>query len=285
MSNEIRVFESVEFGKVRTVDVNGEVYFVGKDICEAFGDKNHNRSLGRIDEIDKRVVEIVDSIGRKQKAVTINESGMYALLFSMQPQKANNNGVSNAYPIEVKERIEKLHKFKHWVTSEVLPSIRKTGGYVANEDMFINTYLPFADETTKMLFKNTLAVVQNQNKLIEKQKKEITHKANVIQGFADNISLADKRQIINQVMRYNTTNHAGKWNMLYTEFDKAYHMDTKTRLENHITKGNTPKYKNRIDYIDKHLNMLNELYAVAVKLFESDVEQIKARYDVYSNIA
>jgi hypothetical protein len=152
-------------------------------------------------------------------------------------------------------------------------------------DMFINTYLPFADETTKMLFKNTLAVVQNQNKLIEKQKKEITHKSNVIQGFADNISLADKRQIINQVMRYNTTNHAGKWNMLYTEFDKAYHMDTKTRLENHIAKGNAPKYKNRIDYIDKHLNMLNELYAVAVKLFESDVEQIKARYDVYSNIA
>lgn len=133
--NELQIFNNQEFGEVRTVDIDGEVWFVGKDICKAFGDKNHNRSIGRIDDEDKNIVPIIDSIGREQNIVVINESGLYALLFSMQPQKTNNNGVvSDAYPIEVKERIEKLHRFKRWVTHEVLPSIRKTGGYIIPKD-------------------------------------------------------------------------------------------------------------------------------------------------------
>ena len=127
--NKLQIFESTDFGTVRTVLIDKEPYFVGKDVCEAFDDKNHNRSLGRIDEEDKRREQITDVLGRKQEAVLINESGLYALLFAMQPQKANHDGVSDAYPIEVRERIEKLRRFKGWVTSEVLPAIRKTGSY------------------------------------------------------------------------------------------------------------------------------------------------------------
>ena len=127
--NKIQILESTDFGTVRTVLIDKEPYFVGKDVCEAFDDKNHNRSLGRIDEEDKRRKQITDVLGRKQEAVLINESGLYALLFAMQPQKANHDGVSDAYPIEVQERIRKLRRFKRWVTSEVLPAIRKTGSY------------------------------------------------------------------------------------------------------------------------------------------------------------
>ena len=127
--NKLQIFESTDFGTVRTVLIDKEPYFVGKDVCEAFDDKNHNRSLGRIDEEDKRREQITDVLGRKQEAVLINESGLYALLFAMQPQKANHDGVSDAYPIEVQERIKKLRRFKRWVTSEVLPAIRKTGSY------------------------------------------------------------------------------------------------------------------------------------------------------------
>lgn len=129
MENTIQIYENKELGKVRTILIDGEPYFVGKDVCEAFDDKNHNRSLGRIDEEDKRREQITDVLGRKQEAVLINESGLYALLFAMRPQKANHDGVSDAYPIEVQERIEKLRRFKRWVTSEVLPAIRKTGSY------------------------------------------------------------------------------------------------------------------------------------------------------------
>lgn len=61
--------------------------------------------------------------------------GLYALLFAMQPQKANHDGVSDAYPIEVQKRIDGLHRFKRWVTSEVLPSIRKHGAYMTPETL------------------------------------------------------------------------------------------------------------------------------------------------------
>lgn len=127
--NKLQIFNNTDFGSVRTVLIDKEPYFVGKDVCEAFDDKNHNRSLGRIDEDDKRRERIIDALGRKQEVILINESGLYALLFAMQPQKAHNGGVSDEYPIEVRERIKKLRRFKRWVTSEVLPAIRKTGTY------------------------------------------------------------------------------------------------------------------------------------------------------------
>lgn len=132
MNNIIKFFNE-EFKTIKATEINGVIYFCGKDVCSAFGDKNHNRSLKRVDDEDKRTVEVLDSLGRKQKAVYVNESGLYSLLFSMQPQKANNNGVTDAYPIEIQERIEKLRRFKHWVTSEVLPAIRKHGMYAIDE--------------------------------------------------------------------------------------------------------------------------------------------------------
>lgn len=126
--NEIRIWDynTVE---IRTLEIDGEVWFVGRDICAAFRDSNSSRSLARIDDIDKRIIEITDSMGRKQNAIFVNESGMYSLLFAMQPQKANTDGMSDAYPIEVQERIDRLRDFKHWVTHEVLPSIRRNGCY------------------------------------------------------------------------------------------------------------------------------------------------------------
>ena len=131
--NTLDIWEKGEFSKIRIFDINGEAWFVGKDICEYFNDKNHNRTLSRVDDCDKKIIQLKDRMGRNQKAIAVNESGMYSILFGMQPQKANNGGWSNAYPIEVQERIEKLARFKHWVTSEVLPSIRKHGMYAVDE--------------------------------------------------------------------------------------------------------------------------------------------------------
>ncbi|MDE6732285.1 MAG: hypothetical protein K2J77_05355 [Oscillospiraceae bacterium] len=148
-----------EFEKVRTLDNNGEIWFVGKDICALFGDKNHKRSLGRIDDEDKKKVELTDSLNRKQIATIINESGLYSLLFAMQPQKAHNGGASNEYPIEIRQRIEKIRTFKHWVTSEVLPSIRKHGAFLTTETLYNSIYDP--RELARLL--NILADKQNEN--------------------------------------------------------------------------------------------------------------------------
>lgn len=142
-----------EFKKVRTLDIDGEPWFVGKDVCTLFGDKNHKRSLGRIDDEDKKKVELIDSMNRKQTATVINESGLYSLLFAMQPQKAHNGGIPDEYPIEIRRRIEKIRRFKRFVTSEVLPSIRKHGAYFSSEVLYNSMIDP--RELAKLL--NTLA--------------------------------------------------------------------------------------------------------------------------------
>lgn len=128
--NDLQIFNNKEFGNVRAVVVNDLPWFVGKDVCEAFGDTNYRRSLSNIDESDKGVSQI-DTPGGKQNMVVINESGLYSLLFQMQPQKAKGVSQNDAL---INERIEKLHRFKHWVTSEVLPSIRKNGGYIVGQE-------------------------------------------------------------------------------------------------------------------------------------------------------
>ena len=123
--NVMMVFNNEQFGDIRTVIINGEPWFVGKDICEAFGDTNYRRSLRRLDDEEKGVSQITTPGGNQDMAI-INESGLYSLLFYMQPQKAK--GVSQNDQA-IADRIDLLKRFKRWVTSEVLPSIRKTGSY------------------------------------------------------------------------------------------------------------------------------------------------------------
>ena len=88
--NELEIFNNPEFGQIRATEINGEPYFVGKDVCDAFGDTNYRRSLSKIDDSDKGVSQIATP-GGKQTMTVINESGLYSLLFQMQPQKGNEN--------------------------------------------------------------------------------------------------------------------------------------------------------------------------------------------------
>ena len=171
--NEIILFKHEDFGEIRTMNIDGEPWFVGKDVCGAFGDKNHIRSMRRVDEIDKQKIELYDSMNRKQSATVINESGLYALLFAMQPQKANNDGVSDAYPIAVQQRINKLRKFKRWVTAEVLPSLRKHGAYFTAEAL--HKVMSDPRELAKLL--NTLADEQEKNKQLEEENAFLSVKA------------------------------------------------------------------------------------------------------------
>lgn len=109
--NNLQIFNNEEFGEIRTIQINEDVWFVGKDVAEALGYTNTRDAIARhIDEEDKRDgVAIHDSMGREQNPTLINESGVYALVFG--------------------SKLESAKKFKHWITSEVLPQIRKTGSY------------------------------------------------------------------------------------------------------------------------------------------------------------
>ena len=107
--NELQIFNNEEFGEIRTVTIDNEPWFVGKDVAEALGYAEPRSAVSKkVEECDRGVAEMETPSG-KQKMTTINESGLYALIFG--------------------SKLESAKRFKHWVTSEVLPSIRKTGGY------------------------------------------------------------------------------------------------------------------------------------------------------------
>ena len=175
--NELKIFESKEFGKVRTVEVNGEPYFVGKDIATILGYSNPRKSLlDHVDNEDKMDgVTIRDSIGRNQNPIIINESGLYSLILS--------------------SKLPKAKQFKRWVTLEILPTIRKTGGYVNNTDMFVNTYLPFADDNTKNLFRLQLETITQLNNKIEEQRPKVEF-ADTVSNTEELISMGDMAKLI-----------------------------------------------------------------------------------------
>lgn len=110
---------------------------------------------------------------------------------------------------------------------------------------------------------------------------EIEHKEDVIIGLVDEIDVADKRQILNRVVKHKTTNYQQRWNALYREFDNKYHVDSKRRYENYKASGAKPKVSGRLDYIDKVMNMIPQLYEIACKLYKSDIEElVQEMYDL-----
>ncbi|MEK3849937.1 MULTISPECIES: BRO family protein [Paenibacillus] len=177
------------------------------------------------------------------------------------------------YRLAMKAKSEVAEAFQAKVADEVLPSIRKTGGYIANENAFIETYLPFADDQTRAMFKQTLAVVRQQNEVIISQREEIEYKETVIVGLVDDIDLAAKRQILNRVVRRGGKRYQERWRELYKQFEMKYHINLSARLDRY-NENNKPKLKNKIEYIDKVMEKIPELYEIAAKLYENDVKEL-----------
>ena len=163
--NEVKIFNSKEFGDVRTVTIDGEPWFVGKDVAEALGYSNSRDALTKhVCSEDKGVAEC-DTLGGKQKLGIINESGLYALIFG--------------------SKLESTQRFKHWVTSEVLPAIRKTGGY--------QMQAPQGKELLALAVLEAQKTIEAQNEEIERMRpKEI---------FADAVSTSHTSILIGELAK------------------------------------------------------------------------------------
>lgn len=115
---EVTVFKNPvhpEFGNLRTIEIDGEPWFVGKDVAAALGYTKERNALDKhVDKDDALKRGVTDSMGRTQQMTIINESGLYSLILS--------------------SKLPSAKEFKHWVTSEVLPSIRKNGAYIRNQE-------------------------------------------------------------------------------------------------------------------------------------------------------
>ena len=125
--NDVKIFENPEFGQVRTIVIDDEPWFVGKDVVNILKYQNGNRDIHRhVDEDDRKMVDgktqyrFGIELGQRGGWL-INESGLYSLIIS--------------------SKLPTAKKFKHWVTSEVLPSIRKNGGYIAEQDTWSGSEL------------------------------------------------------------------------------------------------------------------------------------------------
>lgn len=145
--SELQIFKNAEFGSIRTLQINGEPYFVGRDVAEILGYSNSRKAFAdHVDEEDKGVTKC-DTLGGTQEMTVINESGLYSLILG--------------------SKLPTARKFKRWVTSEVLPAIRRHGVYavdevLANPDMLIEALLQLkAEREINQELKETVAV-QNQ---------------------------------------------------------------------------------------------------------------------------
>lgn len=167
---DIVVFSNEKFGQVRTVMQGGEPCFVAADVCKALEIGNTAQAISKLDEDEKGIISN-DTPGGKQNMLAVNEPGLYSLVLGSRKKEAKD--------------------FKRWITHEVIPTIRKTGGYVHNSEVFIQNYLPFADDTTKQLFRLTLDVVDKQNKQIADQQKEIAEKSSVIEEMTPKATYYD----------------------------------------------------------------------------------------------
>lgn len=173
-NNDIRVFNSTEFGTVRTATVNGEAMFVGKDVADILGYQNGSRDINRhVDEEDRHKVMLFDG-NQDKETIIINESGLYSLILSSKMPNAK--------------------KFKHWVTAEVLPAIRKNGGYISGQEKLSD------DE----LMAKALLVAQNK---IAERDKMLEEKDNRIEQmkpkeiFADAVSASQTTILIGELAK------------------------------------------------------------------------------------
>lgn len=178
MPNEIvpQVFNNPEFGALRVVkDESGEPWFVAKDVCNALGIGNVTMALGRLDEDEFSSTEVTDTTGRKQQSKIVTEAGLYSLIMASKKPEAK--------------------AFKRWVTHDVLPSIRKEGGYIA-----ANANDSEADIMARALLIAQKTIERNQKRIAELEPKAL---------FADAVSASDGTCLVGELakmMRQNGVN-------------------------------------------------------------------------------
>lgn len=163
--NDLQIFNNEEFGEVRAIEIEGEPWFVGKDIADKLEYQNGSRDITRhVDEEDRKIIPIFDGTQNRDTWI-INESGLYSLIIG--------------------SRLPEAKKFKHWVTSEVLPAIRKTGGYIAPRS-FAEALQLAADQARKM-------------EELEKERQQLLPKAEFFDAVTDSktaISIGDAAKVL-----------------------------------------------------------------------------------------
>ena len=172
--NNIKIFNSPDFGQIRTIQQNGEPWFVGKDVAKILGyERADNAIRNHVDDEDKLMHQISAS-GQNREMYIINESGLYSLILSSKMPKAK--------------------EFKRWVTSEVIPAIRKTGGYIAGSENMTD-----AEIMAKAVLVAQNTIQQRDQRIKELESDVAAAKPKVL--FADAVSASDSTILIGDLAK------------------------------------------------------------------------------------
>lgn len=241
--NGIQVFKNEKFGDMRTTILNSEPWFVGKDVANALGYSNPNEAISdhveMEDKLNSKTLSSCELDLGQRGGWLINESGLYSLIMSSKLPEAKT--------------------FKRWITSDVLPTIRKHGAYMTPEALERSMNDPdFYIGLLTALKNERAAKVAAENLAQERQ--------DTIDGLCNKIPLAELRQRVVQIVRKGCTNSQevkNRWNVLYSEFDKKHHVNTNARA-NHAN-------QNRIEVIVA-MDKIGALYELACKLFATSYD-------------
>lgn len=223
--NEIEIFKNEEFGEVRTLVVNNEPMFVGKDVALALGYSKPENALAAHVEQEDKTITLIQGSGTNYKSNTtlINESGVYSLIFS--------------------SKLPDAKRFKHWVTSEVLPSIRKTGGYMVSKqddtpELIMARALKVAEDTInrhKQQLEQANERIALQDTQLKQQAPKVKYVDNVLQSvntytttqMSKELGLREAKQLYNNLKEYGYMfKQSGQWLLTAKYSEKGY---TKSR--------------------------------------------------------
>jgi len=236
--NELKIFENPEFGQVRTLVKDGQSWFVAKDVAEILGYANPRDAISKHVDAEDKGVANCDTLGGKQELTIINESGLYALVFG--------------------SRLETAKRFKRWVTSEVLPALRKTGAYIMPQSKGLEFLQGMLDE-----MKRQAAEIQE----VKTTAKAI--KDAIVEEYDE--WREDIRHKVSAIQKATGDTYANTWNALYDELERRAHCDLSIRVTNGrfrlqeagATKKTIEAY-GRLDVIENDVR-LKEIFTAIVK--------------------
>lgn len=262
MSNEMQIFSNPQFGEIRRVTIDGEHWLVAYDVARALGYQNGSRDVNRhVDDEDRRITEVTGVYGDERQMIVINESGVYSLIFS--------------------SKLPDAKKFKKWVTSEILPSIRKTGSYSVQPPQPMTQAQLIAAQAQLMVdMEQKMLAIQNQTDAIQNQQNELSQKVDTaIKAFSrpsEDHWKTDTDQAIKNLCEEQGLNLPKTRGRMYLELEQKCGCD----INNRLTRLRKRKKKQGARYQD--VQALTKLDAIAVDkqlraVFESIVREWQVR--------
>lgn len=219
---ELQIF-NYESREVRTVKIDGDIFWVAKDVCDILDLSNVTESLRRVDDDDRTSV-VINSGGQDREMFAINESGLYCLIFESRKPEAK--------------------KFKKWVTSEVLPSIRKTGSYLSKNDLITTEIKSLYDKVNSMSKE-----IKNFKKLLTENKKPQTLEE--IKSFFNVIEYSQLKQYI--IVEYNN-------DLFLINNNNNFTIYIKQRTETGVWESNWQAIDFRLGSLKKGLEYILKMY-------------------------